>query len=164
MSQNSSKNSKKLEIIKDVCTKCGADCCKMGGAEFTKKEMDKVISAGFPAHFRKISEDHFETATKDGVCAYLGKDSLCSIHSLRPKMCKGWPVHLDFKDGKKIYLLMECPLTPLLSKSDISKMKKQMSGYTEEVLFCNGTKMTPLETKKVVRKYEKYGMKIIGSE
>ena len=76
-------------------------------------------------------------------------------------MCKGWPVHLDFKDGKKIYLLMSCPLTSYLSEKEINVMKKQMSGYTEEVLFCNGTKMNAEETKKVVAKYEKYKMKIL---
>ena len=151
----------KLANIKNICKKCKGTCCKLGGAEFTKKEMQKVIAAGYPDYFRKINNNHYETLTKNGVCAYLKKDSLCSIQKLKPKMCYAWPVHLDFKGNKKINYLMICPLTPYLSEKEIKIMKKQMSGYTKEFIFCSDTKMSNNEVKQVMNRYNKFNKTIL---
>ena len=71
---------------------------------------------------RKINNNHYETLTKNGACAYLRKDNICSIQKIKPKMCWAWPVHLDFRKNKKIYYLMHCPLTPYLSEKQIKIM------------------------------------------
>lgn len=151
----------KLENIKNICKKCKASCCKVGGAEFTKKDMVRVLRAGYPNYFRKINENHYETITKNGICAYLGKDSLCSIQKLKPKMCYAWPINLSFRKNKKIYHLMSCPLTPYLSEKEIKIMKKQISGYNKEFIYCNDTKMPPSEVKKVMKRYYKFNKKTI---
>ncbi len=151
----------KLDNIKGICKKCKGTCCKLGGAEFTKKEMKKVISAGFVDNFRKINNNHYETKTKNGICAYLDKNSLCSIQKLKPKMCYAWPVHLGFRKNKKIFYLMSCPLTPYLSEKEIKIMKKQMSPYTKEFVFCNDTQMSNSEVKTVMKKYHKFKKRIL---
>jgi Fe-S-cluster containining protein len=147
--------------IKDICGKCKASCCKLGGAEFTKKEMQRVLEAGYPNHFRKINSNHYETKTKKGVCAYLNANNHCTIQELKPKMCWAWPVNLDFQKNKKIYHLMSCPLTPYLSEKEISIMKHKMKHYTKEFIFCDDTKMSDAEIKKVMKKYGKFKKKIL---
>jgi Fe-S-cluster containining protein len=146
----------KLANIKNICKKCKAKCCKLGGAEFTKKEMTRVLAAGFKDYFRKINNNHYETKTKNGVCAYLDKNNLCTIQNLKPKMCFAWPVNLGFKKNKKIYYLMSCPLTPYLSSKEIKIMKKQISGYTQDLIDCNDTQMSDKEVEKVMKRYYKF--------
>jgi Fe-S-cluster containining protein len=126
----------------------------LAGQSLLKKKCRK-LSLQDPNHFRKINGNHYETKTKNGICAYLKKDGLCSIQSLKPKLCWAWPVHLDFRKNKKIYYLMICPLTPHLSEKEIKVMKGQMSDYTKEFIFCNDTKMSNTEVKKVMKKYYK---------
>lgn len=112
----------KLENIKNVCVKCKAKCCYFGGPSLTKKEMDKILKAGFKGYFTPCHE-YFDVRTKKGKCPYL-KNCLCSIHKLRPVSCKIWPVFAKIVRGKRKYLLYNCPLTPCLNKSDILKMRK----------------------------------------
>ena len=151
----------KLQDVKNICQKCKGTCCKLGGAEFTLKEMQRVLKAGYPNKFRKINANHYETITKNGVCSYLKKDYSCLIQNLKPRMCWAWPVHLDYIKNKKRYYLMKCPLTPYLSEKDIKLMKKQISGYSKEMIFCDDTKMSDAEVKKVMSKYYKFRKKTL---
>lgn len=151
----------KLALVKEICEKCGGKCCKLGGAEFTKSDRDRVLSAGHPNYFRKLSSDHYETKTKEGVCAYLTKENLCSIQELKPKMCWAWPVSLDYKKHKKVFELMLCPLTPYITEKEIKLMKEQISGYEEDIIFGNFSKMKDNEVKKVMNRYYKYKKKIL---
>lgn len=146
----------KKEIGKNVCLSCKNNCCKLGGAEFTKKDVQRVLNAGYPNHFRIINENHYETMTKNGACAYMGKDNLCTIQKIKPKMCWAWPVYSDFKKDKKVFYLMNCPLAKHLSKKDIAKMKKQVSGYTKEFIFCSETQMSSNEVKNVMKRFNKF--------
>jgi Fe-S-cluster containining protein len=144
--------------IKKICIKCKAVCCKLGGAEFTKKEMQRVLKAGYSDYFRKVGRNHYETKTRKGVCAYL-KNNVCSIQGLKPKMCWAWPVDLDFNKHHKIFNLIECPLTQHLSKKEIIKMKKQMRFYNQDFIDCDNTKMSKKEVGLVMKKYYKFNKK-----
>ena len=112
--------------IKKVCGKCKASCCKMGGPDFTKKEMQRVLRAGFKDCFSKIDNNHYELKSKNGKCPYLSKDYSCLIHNVRPLMCKCWPIFPDIKNKKREYFLIQCPVTSYLSKKEILTMKKQL--------------------------------------
>ncbi len=151
----------KLKLVKKICKNCGGVCCKLGGAEFTRKEMKKVINSGYPDYFRKINEDHYETITRNGICAYLNKKNICTIQEIKPKMCWAWPVNLDFRGKKKVYCLMNCKLTPYLSEKEIKKMKKQIAGYSQEFIDCDDTQMSETEVKKVMKRYHKFGKKVM---
>lgn len=149
----------KLKLVKEICIKCKGTCCKLGRAEFTKKEMQRVINSGYPDYFRKVGNNHYETITKNGICAYLNKNNICSIQDIKPKMCWAWPVNLEFRGKKKVYCLMNCRLTPHLSEKEIKVMKKQISGYTKDFIDCNDTQMSESEVKKAMDRYYKFGKK-----
>jgi len=124
----------KLENIKHVCKKCRGSCCKLGGADFTKKEMQKVLKAGFKNYFLKVGNYGYELKSKNGRCPYLSKNYSCSIHKVRPLMCRCWPVYAEYKNNKRKYIIIQCPLTPYLSKKQISEMKKQASKLSRKFI------------------------------
>jgi Fe-S-cluster containining protein len=97
----------------------------MGGPDFSKKEMQRVLRVGFKNYFVKISKNHYELNSKKGICPYLKKDNSCLIHKIKPLMCICWPVCVDLINGKKKLYLAYCPMTKLLSKKEISKCKKE---------------------------------------
>ncbi len=109
----------------EYCRKCKAACCRLGGPDFTRAQMEKVIKAGHPDHFIEIRPGQFELKSRNAVCPYLAKDLSCSIHELRPPACRAWPVHVRHDGNAREYLLMDCLLTPKLSDEDLREMKKQ---------------------------------------
>jgi len=115
----------KAQKFLEVCKKCKATCCKMGGSDFSRKEMQKVIRAGFKNNFVKINNNHYELKSKKGICPYLAKDNSCKIHKIKPLMCTCWPVCIDLINGKKRFYLAYCPMTKLLSKDEIKKCEKE---------------------------------------
>ena len=117
-----------------VCQKCKASCCKMGGADFSRVEMLKVLNAGYKNFFMKINDNHYELKSKKGICPYLARNNSCSIHKCRPLMCQCWPLTINYKSDKKEIMIAKCPLTPLLSKQDIQIMKKQISRIPKKML------------------------------
>jgi Fe-S-cluster containining protein len=132
----------------------------MGGADFTEKEMKRVLDTGFPNHFRKFGKNHYELKSKRGICPYLAKDNSCSIHSVRPSMCRCWPVYPEFHNGKRILMIAKCPLTPLLSKKNINKMKKQARGVSTDMadtISCS--KLSASDIKLIKRRLARFKMR-----
>ncbi|MEM4182157.1 MAG: YkgJ family cysteine cluster protein [Candidatus Pacearchaeota archaeon] len=78
----------KKDKVLEVCQKCNAACCKMGGPDFTKSEMQKVLKAEHQNFFIKINSNYYELKSKKGVCPYLSKENSCLIHKEKPLMCK----------------------------------------------------------------------------
>jgi len=79
----------------DICKKCRASCCKLGGADFTLLEKNIVLKAGYPDFFVKINDNHYELKCTGGICPYLTKENSCSIYNFRPLVCKSFPVYLN---------------------------------------------------------------------
>jgi Fe-S-cluster containining protein len=79
-----------------ICIKCG-DCCRGYGGTFISKEDIVRISSylnidaeRFVSEFCELSGDKLMIAQhKNGYCVFW--DKLCTIHSVKPKMCKQWP-------------------------------------------------------------------------
>ncbi|MCR4284564.1 MAG: YkgJ family cysteine cluster protein [archaeon] len=117
-----------------VCTKCGAKCCKLGGSNFSTKERNAIIHAGYPDYTKEISTNHWEFISKKGICPYLNKNNSCGIYEVRPLACKCFPVHPEIKNGKKEYYLSQCPLGKILPKEMISQMKKDISKYPDKII------------------------------
>ena len=117
-----------------VCRKCKASCCRMGGPNFTEKEMKKVLKAGHKNYFFEVRNKIYELKSKKGICPYLKKDNSCEIQKLKPLLCLSWPVFPSFRGKKGEYTLMECPLTKYLSKEDIDKCKKEASKISKQAL------------------------------
>ena len=148
---------KTSEVLK-VCQKCGAACCRMGGPDFTKFEMEKVLKAGYPNFFIEINSNHYEVKSKKGICPYLAEDNSCSIHEVRLPMCKSWPVYPHYKSGEKRYFLAECPLTPLLSKQDVQNMKEQASLIQKEIVLDSFTssKLPKQDINLIKERFDKF--------
>jgi Fe-S-cluster containining protein len=151
-------NSKKLL---NTCINCGSICCKiLGGADFTKKEMQRIVKSGAPIKFNKVSDNHYEFQTNGkGQCAYLNEKGACGIYNVRPSGCRCWPVEYpDYdKKGKPLFSICDCALVKNLSKKDIEKLKKIARNVTPEI--SNGcVKNTHLPKKEIdlcVKNYEK---------
>lgn len=83
---------------KDIfkCQQCG-DCCKgFGGTFVTEKEIEKIAARvetdpkTFVEKYCQISGGKVLLAQgKDKYCIFW--DGLCSIHPVKPRMCKKWP-------------------------------------------------------------------------
>lgn len=136
----------------NVCKNCGAICCKtVGGPNVTKKEMQKVMNAGHPDFFVKHSDNHYEIKSKNGTCLYLRKDNLCSIHDVRPLVCRWWPVDYAYRNGRVEIFLAECPLTKYVSEKFIQHMKKQIKQLPKETIleFYGNTYLNDSEVKLI---------------
>lgn len=78
------------------CEKCG-DCCKgYGGTYVTVKDIE-AIAAYIKTDKENFVEDYCYMSgsrpvlaqQKNGYCIFW--DNLCTIHPVKPKMCKQWP-------------------------------------------------------------------------
>lgn len=144
-----------------VCRKCQAACCKLSGPDLSEKEMKKILKAGFRNYFRKVGKNHYEMISIGGRCSYLKKDNSCEIHKVKPFICLCWPVLPKYKGNKRKYVIVECPITPLLSKKDIEKCKKEASKIPKNILY-NCWKMSSLskaEIKLIKKRFTKFKIK-----
>jgi len=109
-----------------VCSHCKAYCCTLLLPSLTHKERQQILKAGFPDYFKKIQKDLYviksDSASK---CPYLKEDYLCSIHKVKPNLCKLFPVVPFYKNKKRGCVIIQCPLYPFLSKEVIDKMVKK---------------------------------------
>lgn len=126
------------ELSKKICTQCGAKCCYFGGPSVTEVEKEKVLHAGHPNYFipSPILAGYFNVKDDKGECPYL-KDNLCSIHDVRPLVCRTWPVESAWKGNEHKIILLDCPLAPHLNASDLKTMKKQAMSVPKELYDAN---------------------------
>ena len=98
------------------CQKCG-DCCKgYGGTYVTSKDISAISSYigvdenEFVKIYCKMSGNRPVLSQKDdGFCEFF--DDLCTIHPVKPKMCKAWPfIKPVLKDIKNWHIMAGlCP-------------------------------------------------------
>jgi uncharacterized protein len=78
------------------CKKCG-DCCKgFGGTYVTEKDIH-AISAYIRVDEKEFAEKYCQmsglrpviAAGENGFCVFW--DEICTIHPVKPKMCRAWP-------------------------------------------------------------------------
>ena len=153
------------KILK-ICLKCKSSCCKLGGADFTKKEMQKIVKSGTPVKLRKVSDNHYEFKTNGkGVCAYLDKNGACEIYKVRPSGCSCWPIEYpDYdKKGKPIFYISDCLLVKHLSKKEIEKLKKIAANVTKEISegCVKNSNISKKEMALCLKRYNKFKMKEI---
>jgi len=116
-----------------ICKKCKAMCCKVGGPDFTEKEMNKVLKKGYKNYFFKVKPGIYELKSKKGVCPYLKSDNSCEIQEVKPILCLCHPVFPNFK-GEKGYSLIECPLAKAMTKKQIQKCKKDADKVSKKLM------------------------------
>ena len=90
------------EVVKDTdappfsCTQCGACCIGYGGTFVTRQDIERISSYigvdphGFVEAFCCLSGGRPVLAQRnDGHCVFW--DSVCTIHPVKPQMCREWP-------------------------------------------------------------------------
>ncbi len=85
---------------KDIfqCQQCGECCDGFGGTYVTEKDIQNIAeyihveTARFISEFCDISgKRHVLTQGKDGKCIFFNIKKQCTIHPVKPYMCKAWP-------------------------------------------------------------------------
>jgi hypothetical protein len=79
-----------------ICKKCG-DCCKgFGGTYVTADDIEKIAAYINMDTKKFISDCCLKSGSKlvlaqgaDGYCVFW--DDLCTIHPVKPRMCRAWP-------------------------------------------------------------------------
>lgn len=80
------------------CRTCGECCTGYGGTYLTEKDIENI------ANFIDSDKDTFVktycsisggklliTCGPDGKCVFFDPDRQCTIHPVKPKMCRAWP-------------------------------------------------------------------------
>jgi hypothetical protein len=94
---------------------CPSSCCgpfggvqsgldSVNGTEFseitlTTNDSDKIINAGY-AHLIELTEkDYYRMKLKPDSACVAFIDGKCSIHSIKPSICKAFPFYIDMFVG-----------------------------------------------------------------
>lgn len=78
------------------CTQCG-DCCRGYGGTYLSESDIEAIAAHLNVSTTTFKERYCSTSGKryvlaqrdDGFCIFFDRN--CSIHSIKPAMCRKWP-------------------------------------------------------------------------
>lgn len=78
------------------CRQCGDCCIGFGGTRLTDRDIQNISDylgicrAHLIAQYCQRAGKHLYLAQKeDGYCIFW--DKLCTIHPVKPRMCKAWP-------------------------------------------------------------------------
>lgn len=98
------------------CKKCG-DCCKGYGGTFVTPEDILAISDYIQTEPERFVDDYCQKSGRkpvlrqgsDGYCIFW--DKVCTIHPVKPRMCKAWPfIEAVLKDTKNWEIMARfCP-------------------------------------------------------
>jgi len=93
--------------------KCDACCRRSIGPGLTEKDYQR-ISREAPDSQVAEKRDHplfpYRLKTREGACLFLNSRGQCTIYSIRPILCRLYPLQLHFQwDGKLLWCLEHCP-------------------------------------------------------
>jgi Fe-S-cluster containining protein len=101
----------------------------------TENEINKILKAGFENHFIRMGDELFTIKSKaNGNCPYLKKDCSCMIHDVKPTLCKIWPIVPHYQNNKRGYIVIKCPLFPLISKKEFQQKKKEAEKISIQIV------------------------------
>ncbi len=80
------------------CQKCG-DCCKGFGGTYVTQTDIEAISKFIGTHPDTFARDYCQMSggspvlaqKKDQYCIFWDAARMCTIHPVKPRMCKAWP-------------------------------------------------------------------------
>lgn len=78
------------------CQQCGICCKGYGGTFLSEKEIEKIAEY-IHTDSKTFVENYCQISGEKTVLAQAGNmycifwDGLCTIHSVKPRMCKAWP-------------------------------------------------------------------------
>jgi Fe-S-cluster containining protein len=153
-------NPMKTNTTLKVCQKCKSSCCKFGGADFSKVEMQKVLESGYPDYFVKINENHYEMKSRNRICPYLKKNNSCLIHKIRPAVCKSFPVYVKCNNNKTDFFLISCPLSKVLTERDVKYMKNIAESVKQIITTTfSSSKLPKSDLELIEKRFNKFKIK-----
>lgn len=136
-----------------ICRQCKAFCCIEIKLPITEKEKQDILDAGFKNCFEKVDNEIYEIKLeKNGRCPYLKNDFSCEINSVKPKLCKLWPIIPRYKNNEKKCILVKCPLFTHISRKEI-KQKKDEALLIHPLIISHLWDITP-EIKNRFKRFE----------
>lgn len=114
------------DLVKADCSDCEgcSSCCHDMGTSILLDPLDvHRITSGLGVTFEQLLAEHVELNVVDGVilpnlkmsegrncCAFLGEDGRCTIHTIRPGICRLFPLGRFYENGGFRYFLQthEC--------------------------------------------------------
>jgi len=93
--------------------KCDACCRRSIGPGLTEKDYQRISRQGPNSNFAE-KRDHplfpYQLKAREGACLFLNNLGHCSIYSIRPILCRLYPLQLHIQwDGKLLWCLEHCP-------------------------------------------------------
>ena len=125
------------DLVKVECNDCKdcSACCQGMGSSILLDPLDIYrLTTGLHVRFEELLADRIELNLVDGLilpnlkmagsteqCAFLNEEGRCSIHSIRPGICRIFPLGRIYENGSFEYILQvhEC------KKENKSKVKVQ---------------------------------------
>jgi len=106
------------------CQRCATFCCKLGGPKLTRRDIERIIQAGYPVEdfLEPLSNREFKGLPvmrgslkngEDGSCVFLSFSEerntyKCSIYDFRPAICRLYPFDFE-RVGPYSFLLKLIP-------------------------------------------------------
>lgn len=92
---------------------CNACCRRPIGPGMTEKDYQRISLQISQFNFAE-KRDHpvfpYQLKAQEGACIFLNKLGQCSIYSIRPILCRLYPLQLHFQwDGKLLWCREHCP-------------------------------------------------------
>jgi Fe-S-cluster containining protein len=93
-------DSKKTDVSENIfeCVQCGTCCAGYGGTYITENDIRRIseyigVSPGeFTSRFCTVSAGKYILDQReDGRCIFFSDAEQCTIHPVKPYMCKAWP-------------------------------------------------------------------------
>lgn len=94
------------------CKRCGTCCTWKGYLKFSDKEAEgmadflNITLDSFLDKYSRLTSDRQTlslTEKKEGSCVFYSENPpLCMIYKVRPKQCRTFPVHWNFKGWEKL--------------------------------------------------------------
>ncbi|MEJ2272487.1 MAG: YkgJ family cysteine cluster protein [Candidatus Bathyarchaeota archaeon] len=118
----------KVDIIQEEfkfrCKKCADLCCKLGGPELTKNDLEKIKNAGHNSKDFFDPKKHINNnlrktigslkTKQDGSCIFLQcnieiKLIKCRIYDFRPTLCRIYPFRIEnFGSNRIVFKYIPC--------------------------------------------------------
>jgi Fe-S-cluster containining protein len=74
----------------------------------TDDDVRRLLAAGFSNLIELTQSGHYRMRLlEDGTCTALNKEGRCSIHSIKPTLCRAFPFYVDMFVG--LCAVTECP-------------------------------------------------------
>lgn len=133
------------KTCKDIfkCQQCGACCKGYGGTYVTQKNINEIAAyinfdpdKFISTYCDKSGSKYVLTLGSDGYCIFFNKTEQCTIHPVKPYMCRAWPFIQSIIDYPENWNIManSCP------------------GMTKEIPHKNLVQIVKIEKEKMGKK------------